>query len=132
MMMGKGFVQADSSSYGFYTVRLKESLRRRVAPVDSAAASRILNSPVDDDIDSAIPVIDEPVVEKKPNFFQRLFGKKDTTQQKTDQMLKDEQEQRINAIDPTGKTGKEIRQEKRAIKDDIKAKRKALKEQGKL
>ncbi|WP_214073604.1 biosynthetic peptidoglycan transglycosylase [Mucilaginibacter sp. dw_454] len=132
MMMGKGFVQADSSSYGFYTVRLKESQRRHVAPVDSASANRILNAPVDDDIDAALPVIEEPQPEKKPNFFQRLFGKKDTTQQKTDQMLKDEEDQRINAIDPTGKTNKQIRQEKRAIKDDIKAKRQALKDQGKL
>jgi hypothetical protein len=135
MMMGKGFVQADSSSYGFYAVRLKESLRRRVEPVDSASAQRILNAPVDDDIDSAIPIIDIPQPEKKPTFFQRLFGKKDTvqtTQEKTDQMLKDEEEQRINAIDKTGKSGKEIRQEKRAIKDDIKAKRQALKDQGKL
>ncbi|GAA4103154.1 biosynthetic peptidoglycan transglycosylase [Mucilaginibacter panaciglaebae] len=132
MMMGKGFVQADSSSYGFYTVRLKESLRRNVAPVDSASANRILNAPVDDDIDLALPIIEEPQQEKKPNFFQRLFGKKDTVQQKTDQMLKDEEDQRIKAIDPTGKTNKEIRQEKRAIKDDIKAKRKALKDQGKL
>jgi hypothetical protein len=132
MMMGKGFVQADSSSYGFYTVRLKESLRRRIAPVDSTSANRILNAPVDDDIDAALPVIEEPKVEKKPTFFQRLFGKKDTVQQKTDQMLKDEQEQRINAIDQTGKTRKQIRQEKRAIKDDIKAKRQQLKDQGKL
>jgi len=132
MMMGKGFVQADSSSYGFYAVRLKESLRRRVEPVDSLSASRILNAPVDDDIDSALPVIDLPEPERKPNFFQRLFGKKDTVEQKTDQMLKDEEDQRINAIDQTGKSKKEIRQEKRAIKDDIKAKRKVLKDQGKL
>ena len=132
MMMGKGFVQADSSSYGFYSVRLKESQRRHIAPVDSASANRILNAPVDDDIDSALPVIEEPQTEKKPGFFQRLFGKKDTTQQKTDQMLKDEEDQRINAVDPTGKTNKQIRQEKRAIKDDIKTKRQALKDQGKL
>jgi len=132
MMMGKGFVQADSSSYGFYTVRLKESLRRNVAPVDSASANRILNAPTDDDIDLALPIIEEPQQEKKPTFFQRLFGKKDTVQQKTDQMLKDEEDQRINAIDPTGKSKKEIRQEKRAIKNDIKAKRQVLKDRGKL
>lgn len=132
MMMGKGLVQADSSSYGFYAVRLKESLRRNIAPVDSASANRILNAPTDDDIPS-LPVVEEPPVEKKPTFFQRLFGgKKDTVQQKTDQMLKEEQEQRINAIDPTGKSKKEIRQEKRAIKDDIKAKRKALEDKSNL
>jgi hypothetical protein len=130
MMMGKGFAQADSSSYGFYTVRLREGLRQRIAPVDSASAEKILNSPTDDEID--IPQIEEPQPIKKPNFFQRLFGKKDTVVQKTEQMLKDEEEQRLSAIDETGKTGKQIRQEKRAIKDDIKAKKKALKDQGKL
>jgi hypothetical protein len=50
MMMGKGFAQADSSSYGFYTVRLREGLRQRIAPVDSASAEKILNSPTDDEI----------------------------------------------------------------------------------
>ncbi|MCC8424520.1 biosynthetic peptidoglycan transglycosylase [Mucilaginibacter sp. UR6-11] len=130
MMMGKGFTQADSSSYGFYTVQLKASLRRKITPVDSAAASKILNAPGDDDID--IPIIEEPQPAKKPNFFQRLFGKKDTVVQKTEQMLKDEEQQRINAIDPTGKTKKQIRQEKRAIKQQEKEKRQALKDQGKL
>ncbi len=107
-------------------------MRRKVAPVDSAAANRILNAPVDDD-NAIVPIIDpQPQPEKKPTFFQRLFGKKDTVAQKTEQSLKDEQEQRINAIDPTGKSNKELRQEKRAIKDDIKAKKQALKDQGKL
>lgn len=130
MMMGKGFTQVDSSSYGFYTVRLKESLRRGIATVDSTAANKILNAPPDEDF--SLPVINEPEPAKKPNFFQRLFGKKDTVAQKTEQMLKDEQDQRINAIDHTGKTNKQIRQEKRAIKDDIKTKKQALKDQGKL
>jgi hypothetical protein len=132
MMMGKGFAQADSSSYGFYTVRLKESQRRKVAAVDSAAANRLLNAPADEDLDVSIPVIAEPEAPKKPNFFQRLFGKKDTVAQKTEKMLKDEEQQRIDAIDKTGKSGKQIRQEKRVIKDDIKAKKQALKDQGKL
>ncbi|MDB5002830.1 MAG: penicillin-binding protein [Mucilaginibacter sp.] len=132
MMMGKGFTQVDSSSYGFYTVRLKESQRRHVATVDSNAANKILNAPPDEDF--SLPIINEPPPEpeKKPNFFQRLFGKKDTVAQKTEQMLKDEEDQRINAIDPTGKTNKQIRQEKRAIKNDIKTKKQALKDQGKL
>lgn len=129
MMMGKGFAQADSSSYGFYTVQLKEGLRRKVAPVDSAAANKLLNAHGDEDLD--LPVIEEPQV-KKPNFFQRLFGKKDTVAQKTENMLKEEEQRRIDAINTTGKTGKQIRQEKRAIKDDIKAKKQALKDQGKL
>jgi hypothetical protein len=129
MMMGKGFVQPDSGSYGFYSVHLKESMRRQVAPVDSAVASKILNAP-EDDID-AVPVIEQQV-EKKPTFLQRLFGKKDTVVQKTQQKLKDEEAQRIQAIDTTGKTKKQIRQEKRDIKKQEKERRKTLKDQGLL
>jgi hypothetical protein len=113
-------------------VRLREGLRRRIAPVDSASASKILNAPVDDDLDSALPVITEPAPASKPNFFQRLFGKKDTTAAKTEKMLKDEEQKRIDAIDPTGKTNKQIRQEKRAIKKEEKDKRQALKDKGLL
>jgi hypothetical protein len=32
-------------------------------------------------------MIEEPKPVKKPNFFQRLFGKKDTVSAKTEQML---------------------------------------------
>ncbi|MES2425680.1 MAG: biosynthetic peptidoglycan transglycosylase [Bacteroidota bacterium] len=132
MMLGRRDTLADSSSYGFYSVRLKESLRRRIAPVDSASANKILNAPVDDDQDSALPVITEPTLASKPNFFQRLFGKKDTVAAKTEKKLKEEEQQRIDAIDPTGKTNKQIRQEKRAIKQEEKQKRQALKDKGLL
>ena len=133
MMTGKGFTQADSSSYGFFTVRLKESQRRKVAAVDSAAANKMLNAPEDDD-SFAIPVIDapDPQPAKKPTFFQRLFGKKDTVAKKTEQRLKDEEQQRLNSVDTAGKSKKQIRQEKRAIKQEEKDRRKALKDQGQL
>jgi len=133
MMTGKGFTQADSSSYGFYTVHLKEAMRHRVASVDSAAASRMLNAPPDDD-NEAIPVIVEPTPPpvKKLSFIQRLFGKKDTVAQKTEQKLRDEENQRVQSIDTAGKTKKQIRQEKRAIKQQEKARRQALKDQGQL
>jgi hypothetical protein len=132
MMMGKGFLQPDSGSYGFFTVRLKEMMRRHVARVDSIAANKLLNSSSDDD-NEATPVIDIPQQpEKKPTFFQRLFGKKDTVAQKTQQSLKDEENQRIQSIDTAGKTKKQLRQEKRAIKKEEKARRQALKDQGLL
>ena len=59
--------------------------------------------------------IPEPT--KKPNFFQRLFGggKKDTT--KNDEIK----------VDTAGKTKKQIRQEKRALKKLQKEQEKALK-----
>ncbi|MDB5029454.1 transglycosylase domain-containing protein [Mucilaginibacter sp.] len=132
MMTGKGFTQVDSSSYGFYAVRLKESMRRNVAPVDSAAANKMLNAPVDDDLGLQLPIIEEPQPVKKPTFFQRLFGKKDTVVKKTEQRLMEEEQQRLNAIDTAGKTKKQIRQEKRAIKQEEKDRRKALKDQGLL
>jgi hypothetical protein len=133
MMMGKGFLQPDSSSYGFYSVHLKEVMRQHVARVDSVAASKMLNTPNDDDNDE-LPVIDipQPQPEKKPNFIQRLFGKKDTTAQKTKQSLKDEETQRLQTIDTAGKTKKQIRQEKREIKKEEKAKEQTLKKQGVL
>jgi hypothetical protein len=68
----------------------------------------------------------------KPSFLQRIFGKKDTTAARVKQQLNDEEDQRIKNIDTTGKSKKQIRQEKRQIKDDVDAKRKALKDQGVL
>ncbi|MFD2863742.1 transglycosylase domain-containing protein [Mucilaginibacter antarcticus] len=132
MMMGRGFAQQDSNSYGFYTIRLREGLRQRIESVDSTEANQILNSPRQDDVDLALPQIEDPEPSKKPNFLQRIFGKRDTVTQHTEQMLEDEEERRINAIDETGKSGKQIRQAKRAIRNDIKAKKKALEAQGKL
>jgi hypothetical protein len=65
------------------------------------------------------PMAPEP--EKKPNFFQRLFGgKKDTAK-------KDEPK-----IDTAGKTKKQIRQEKRELKKLEKQRQQELKERGVL
>ena len=51
--------------------------------------------------------------EKKPNFIQRLFGKKDTTARK-------KEEEKELEVDTVGKTKKQIRQEKRALKKQLK------------
>jgi hypothetical protein len=105
----------DSVNYGFYDVRLKPSLRREVvvSPRDSAAIAKALKD--EEDGDNAIPVI-EP--EKKPNFFQRLFGKKDNTPKKE------------IVIDTAGKTKKQIRQEKRAERKKEKEEKKKLGQHG--
>ncbi|MEP6614401.1 MAG: transglycosylase domain-containing protein [Mucilaginibacter sp.] len=142
LMAGHGRAQRDSSNdYGFSDVRLKESMRREVAPVSQTVADSLIKQ---DDDDKAPPVVVvEPEV-KKPTFFQRLFGKKDTSvvakkeelkkedvkaKLKADiKKLRDAEEQKELLIDTAGKTRKEIRQEKRRLRDEEKQAEKALKE----
>src|SRR5476651_1987405 len=75
MMAMRGQAVRDSSGYGFYEVRLNESLRREIAPVNNAVADSLMKQSDDEDA----PIV-EP--EKKPSFFQRIFGKKDTVAKK--------------------------------------------------
>jgi hypothetical protein len=141
LMAGHGKAQRDSSDYGFYTVRLKESLRKEVAPVDTAVADSLMKQ---SDNDDALPVVIEPV--KKSTFLQRLFGKKDTSTKKVEvkqqdpkaklkeelEKLKDDEKKKELLIDTAGKTKKEIRQEKRRMRDEEKDKEKALKDAAKV
>ena len=141
LMAGKGLTQRDTSAYGFYTVRLREGLRRTIAPVDTATADSLMKQSDDPEI---LPVLEDPV--KKPNFFQRLFGKKDSTAKKEEEKqktakeilkeqieaLKQEYKVRIDNIDTTGKTKKEIRQEKRRLKKEQNDKEDELKEKANL
>jgi hypothetical protein len=142
LMAIKGYTQRDTNAYGFYGVRLREGLRRTIAPVDTATADSLMKQSDDNEI---MPVLEDPV--KKPSFFQRLFGKKDTTAKKEEEKekikektakeklkeqveaLKQEYKLKIDNIDTTGKTRKDIRQEKRRLKkeqndkeDELKAK----------
>lgn len=144
LMAGHGRAQRDSSDYGFYSVRLKESLRQEVAPVSQSVADSLMKqNDVDNDNDAA-PVVPVAQPEKKPSFFQRLFGKKDTSatakkeeikkedakaKLKADiQRLRDAEKQKELLIDTAGKTRKEIRQEKRRLRDEEKDQEKALKD----
>jgi hypothetical protein len=138
LMAGHGRAQQDSSNYGFYTVRLKESLRKE-APADTTMADSLIKHDKEQNDDDALPVVAEPV--KKPSFLQRLFGKKDTVAKKEEskaidpkaklkaeiQKLRDDEEQKELLIDTAGKTRKEIRQEKRKMRNDEKDQEKALK-----
>jgi hypothetical protein len=119
MMAIKGWTQPDSSGYGYYSVRLKESLRQEIAPVPASVADSLMKQNNDDDEDNAT-LIAPSVPEKKPNFFQRLFGKKDTTAKKHEEL----------EIDTAGKTKKQIRQEKRALKKQEKEREKELRDKG--
>jgi hypothetical protein len=116
MMSVAGYTPRDSSNYGFYDVRLKSSLRRKVSPADSAAMANIIKQ--DDEDNGVVPIPDIAPPEKKPNFFQRIFGKRDTTK-KND--IK---------VDTVGKTKKELRQEKREQKRKEKEAKKNLQDKG--
>jgi hypothetical protein len=146
LMADKGLTQRDTSAYGFYSVRLREGLRQTIAPIDTAKADSLMKQGGDDN--ETLPVIDEPA--KKPNFFQRLFGKKDTVEQKKEQIekqkekttkeklkdqieaLKQDYKNRIENIDTAGKTRKDIRKEKRRLKDEESDKEKELKDKANL
>jgi hypothetical protein len=119
MMAIKGWTEPDSSGYGYYSVRLKESLRQEIAPVPASVADSLMKQNNDDD-DESPTMVTPTVPEKKPNFFQRLFGKKDTTAKKREEL----------EIDTVGKTKKEIRQEKRALKKQEKEREKELRDKG--
>ncbi|WP_158825501.1 transglycosylase domain-containing protein [Mucilaginibacter lacusdianchii] len=79
LMASRGWAQRDTNAYGFYNVRLREGLRQRIAPVDTAVADSILANP--DAAEGDEQVVPPGVTEapKEPGFFQRLFGKKDTS-----------------------------------------------------
>jgi hypothetical protein len=123
MMATRGWTAADSTGYGYSDVRLKESMRQEVAPVPSSVADSVIQKSSEDDDDSPAfqlpPAKQEAQGEKKPSFFQRLFGHKDTTK-KADEF----------DIDTVGKTKKQIRQEKRALKKLEKQRQKELRDKG--
>jgi len=130
LMAGHGKAQRDSNAYGFYEVRLKESLRRGISNLDTAKVDSLMQQSNDDD---AIPIV-EP--EKKMNFFQRLFSKKDTTSKTSKKEVKKPTHSTLVdygdgiVIDTAGKTKKQIRQEKRALKKQQKQLGNEAKENG--
>ncbi|WCT12274.1 biosynthetic peptidoglycan transglycosylase [Mucilaginibacter jinjuensis] len=127
LMAKNGLTNADTSAYGFYTVRLKESLRP--APtVDNnpAVVDSLMKQPSDDDQTGVapVPVEPDPEPEKKPGFFKRLFGggKKDTV--KTTE--------KAEPVDTAALNKKRLKDEKKEQKRLEKERRKLLKEQGLL
>ncbi|GAA4203807.1 biosynthetic peptidoglycan transglycosylase [Pedobacter jeongneungensis] len=98
IMARKGLTPSDTSGYGFYNVRLREGLRRYLAP-DTA----VVDTTAFDDDGDGLPVV--IVHDKNKSFFERLFGggsKKDTTVAKPAGTPAD-----------TTKTKKQLRQERR-------------------
>lgn len=105
LMASKGMTSPDSSAYGFYNVRLREALRPKMAIVDTTVTDSLLQ-------DGEEGVGEVPHL----NFLQRVFGKKDSTIEKTIE----------KKVDTAGKTPKEIRVEKRELRRREKEKRKEL------
>ncbi|MBS1504199.1 MAG: transglycosylase domain-containing protein, partial [Bacteroidetes bacterium] len=125
LMSVHGWTQADStSSYGYFAVRLKEGLRQEVAPVPASVADSLMRQNNDDEDDDNVPILQQKPSEpeKRPGFFQRLFGKKDTTEAKKEDL----------EVDTVGKTKKQIRQEKRALKKLERQREKELRDKGLL
>ncbi|HTD41531.1 MAG TPA: biosynthetic peptidoglycan transglycosylase [Mucilaginibacter sp.] len=100
MMAARKWTDPDSSGYGYYSVRLRESLRQNIAPVPASVADSLMKQNNDDDdaVDVQAVMTKPTVPEKKPNFFQRLFGKKDTVAHKS--VIKEPE------VDTVGKTPK--------------------------
>ncbi len=130
IMAKRGLTLPDSGAYGFYGVRLREGLRRQIAPTDSSRADSLLTEP-----DEEGGGIDD--------FFNRLFqGKTDAADDKADEKnnkevqpapttrdapLRDLVEPQPTAPD-TLKTPKQLRQERRERRRREKEEQKRLEE----
>lgn len=122
LMAKRGWAQPDSSAYGFYNVRLKPSLRPRMPIVDTALADSLLQQNPDDAPDGMIvPDVVEEDKEKKPGFFQRLFGKKDKDSSDV------KKESVADSVDAAKKREKDAKREQKRLE---KQRRKELRERG--
>ncbi|MFC5284299.1 transglycosylase domain-containing protein [Pedobacter alpinus] len=96
LMARRGYIEQDSSNYGFYNVRLRESLRKQIAPSDylpDSLAEEDENGFFNLDIFNRRTPKDS--LEKKETFLKKIFTPE---QQK---------------VDSLSKTPKELRQERR-------------------
>lgn len=115
IMARRGLTAPDSGAYGFYDVRLREGLRRQVAPVDTLfQGDSLLIDPIDGEVDEEGNGIG--------NFFRRLFRSNSTDNNRTDNPTV--QPERPNsestpieaAPTDTIKTRRQLRQERRERK----------------
>lgn len=95
-MARRGLTSADTTGYGFYTVRLREGLRQYLMPDSVTIDTATL------EVDEDNPITTTNTSDKVRGFFDRLFpSKKDTIV-------------RSNVKSDTIKTKKQLRQERRA------------------
>lgn len=111
IMARRGLTPADTSGYGFYSVRLRESLRQYLLPDSVTIDTNAFDS------DDPLPVIETQDASKM--LFDRLFGKKPDTLVKPAPPKAD-----------SLKTNKELRQEKREERKKEKEQEEQKKEKG--
>ena len=117
IMARRGLTTPDSGSYGFYDVRLREGLRREVAPVDSLfQTDSLATDPMTEETD------EEESGDGLGNFFRRLFKKDKTDEKRNEETQPATQPSRPEAVPnevaptDTVKTRKQLRQERRERK----------------
>lgn len=127
IMARRGLAAPDSGAYGFYDVRLRQGLRREVAPVDSLfQGDSLLIDPANPDAE------EEEGANGIGNFFRRLFKGKKTDDNRSNDEQPTVQPDRPEALPSesapadTVKTRKQLRQEKRERKRLEKEAQKAL------
>jgi hypothetical protein len=130
IMARRGLTAPDSGAYGFYNVRLREGLRRQIAPVDTLFQPDSLMTPDDDNIDE-----DEGAT-GIGNFFRRLFKGRNSDEKRNDANPTPTQPNENPAVLPneaapadTVKTRKQLRQERRERKRKEKEEKKRQQEQ---
>jgi hypothetical protein len=83
LMARRGYIQRDSSVYGFYGVRLRENLRKQIAPSDYVPDSLTNDEEDNGFFNLNIFKSKKDSAEKKENFLKKIFGvetvKKDST-----------------------------------------------------
>ncbi|GAB3015408.1 transglycosylase domain-containing protein [Spirosoma pulveris] len=128
IMARRGLTAPDSGAYGFYDVRLREGLRRQVAPVDSLFQSdSLMTDPVDVDVNE-----EDGGTGGIGNFFRRLFKGKKGEDNRTNDEQPTVQPERTEGVSgeaapaDTVKTRKQLRQERRERKRREKEAQQAL------
>lgn len=97
LMARRGWAQPDSNVYGFYAVRLKESLRTYVVPIDSASTDSLF-------------LEEEQQLEDSDNFLQKIFRRPKPDSAKVKAPIS---KPRNGAPADTVKTPAELRRERR-------------------
>ncbi len=91
LMAQRGYVERDSSAYGYYGVRLRESLRLQIAPADS-----IPDSLQEDGAEDLFKLFDikKDSVTHNSNLLMKIFAPKEDTTKKSDRELRRERRQK--------------------------------------
>ena len=105
-MAKRGLTQPDSGAYGFYSVRLRESLRRQIMPADSMMIDSLLTEPADEGGGGL------------DGFFKRLFNgdKEDEKPETVNPTEETTAPPSVAAPTDTTKSRRQIRQERRERK----------------